>query len=266
MPELPDVQLFKEYFDATSLHKEISDVAHCTAKLLPELSCKELSRRLRGKSFTETIRHGKYLFARVDEKDFLVLHFGMTGFLRSFKNIDNDEQEQRHSRLRIDFKDGYHLSFNCRRKLGKITMCNTIEEYLKDKKLGPDALTLCADKAKFTGRLQGRRGTIKGQLMNQSLLAGIGNIYTDEILFQENIHPRKKCSALEKNQLGKLAGTASRILTKAIEKRAGEKGWPESWLLPRREAGKNCPRCSGKIEKTSVSGRSTYFCPEHQKK
>ncbi len=265
MPELPDVQLFKEYFDATSLHKEISEVAHCTAKLLEDLSCKELARHLQGKSFTETIRHGKYLFAKMDDTDVLILHFGMTGFLRSFKE-DNKEQEQKHSRLCIAFKDGYQLSYNCRRKLGRISLCTNIDDYLKKKNLGPDALALCADKERFTERLQGRRGTLKGQLMNQGLLAGIGNIYTDEILFQENHHPRKKCSELTEDQLGGLAKAAKRILLKAIETRAGEKGWPRSWLLPRREAGSNCPRCSGKIEKISVSGRSTYFCAEHQTK
>lgn len=101
--------------------------------------------------------------------------------------------------------------------------------------------------------------------MNQKIMAGIGNIYADEILFQAGQHPAKKVRELEEDQLHALADTAVRILEAAIERRAGAKGWPATWLLPRREEGRSCPRCSGALRRMKVSGRNGYFCPGHQK-
>jgi len=101
-------------------------------------------------------------------------------------------------------------------------------------------------------------------LMNQKVLAGIGNIYADEILFLAGMHPKTKASELEAKDRRLLAGKTRHVLETAIAKRAGAKGWPASWLLPRREEGRTCPRCGGKIKRLTVSGRGTYYCPGHQ--
>jgi formamidopyrimidine-DNA glycosylase len=261
MPELPDVQVFKEYFDATSLKKQIAEVVECDGKLLEGISQKTLNERLKAKYFSETLRHGKYLFARFDEKQFLVLHFGMTGFLRAFKDQGKAAD---HIALLLRFEDGFHLAYECRRRLGHISLIDSVEHFVSEKKLGPDALSLCRHREAFADRLAGHRGSIKSLLMNQKVLAGIGNIFSDEILFLMGLHPKRKADELNENERRKLAGKTCHILETAIDRRARAKGWPESWLLPRRKEGRACQRCSGKIRRMTVSGRGTYYCPGHQ--
>ncbi len=261
MPELPDVQVFKEYFDATSLKKEITGVKTSDKSLLEGISGKSLRERLVGTSFSGTQRHGKYLFARLAEGDFLVLHFGMTGFLRAYRNEDKATE---HTALLLRFTDGYHLAYDCKRRLGLISMADSVEEFIRKKDLGPDAGNLCRDREAFVARLRGHHGAIKPLLMNQKVMAGIGNIYADEILYRAGMHPKKKADELADDERRTLAVKACQIFATAIAKRAGEKGWPQGWLLPRRKAGRACPRCSGKIKRITISGRGTYFCPEHQ--
>lgn len=261
MPELPDVQVFKKYFDATSLHKKIVEVEQGDEGVLDQLSVRELDERLRGRTFTATRRHGKYLFGRFGEEGFLVMHFGMTGFLRAFKN---EEKAPDHIAFLIRFEDGYRLAYDCRRRLGHISLTDSADRFIEEKELGPDALALCRDPRAFLERLQGHRGSIKGLLMNQKVLAGIGNVYSDEILFLMGRHPMSRVTDLDDETLRNLAAKTCHILETAIDKGAGAKGWPESWLLPRRRAGRACPRCSGTIKRIKVSGRGTYFCPDHQ--
>jgi len=261
MPELPDVQVFKEYFDATSLHKRIAQVVECDRRLLEKISRKAFRGRLKDKSFEATVRHGKYLFARFGVNDWLVLHFGMTGFLRAFKA---EEKAPDDIGLLLRFEDGYHLAYDCRRRLGRIGCTESVAHFVDEKNLGPDALDLCRDEEAFAGRLEGHRGAIKTLLMNQKVVAGIGNIYADEILFLMGLHPKTKAGELDDGQCRALAAKTRHILETAIDRRAGAEGWPESWLLPRREEGRACPRCSGKIHRITVSGRGTYFCPRHQ--
>jgi formamidopyrimidine-DNA glycosylase len=262
MPELPDVQIFKSYFDATSLKKTIVGVEECDTRLLEGVSEKNLRHELKGNYFSETRRYGKYLFARCAEDCFLVLHFGMTGYLRSFKHR---EKAPKHLGLLLRFEDGYFLACSSQRRLGKIGITESVEDFVRRKDLGPDALELCRDREAFSRRLQGHRGSVKGLLMNQKVLAGIGNIYSDEILFQTGMHPKKKAADLDDRARRLLAGKACHVLDTAVEKRIGEEGWPRQWLLPRREEDRACPRCSGKIRKIKVSGRGAYFCPGHQK-
>ena len=98
MPELPDVENFKNYFNATSLHQKIADVEVRSHKILKDISADKLKGKLKGKSFQCTHRHGKYLFAQINAHLRLMLHFGMTGFLKYFKDMDKD---QPHDRLLI---------------------------------------------------------------------------------------------------------------------------------------------------------------------
>lgn len=261
MPELPDVQIFKQYFDATSLHRKIVAVPVCDTELLRGVTKKKLRRQLQGNSFGETKRHGKYLFARLGEESLLVLHFGMTGFLKAYKN---KEKAPEHIRLLLQFEDDGYLAYDCQRKLGHISITDTLENFVSARKLGPDALDLCRDLDAFMERLQSHRGSIKGLLMNQEVSAGIGNIYADEILFMAGMHPKKKADSLTDKERRRLGTKTCHILKTAIGKRVGADGWPQKWLLPHRKEGSSCPRCSGNIRRITVSGRSTYFCPDHQ--
>ncbi len=255
MPELPDVEIFKQYFDATSLHKTIDRVEVENAKVLQGVSAAKLGRSLKGHKFASTRRHGKYLFAQLDRGPWLVLHFGMTGFLQYFKGKD-DELE--HIRVLWRFDNGYHLAFVCQRMLGKVSLAEDMTKFIKGRKLGPDAAAL--DLAGFKEILQGKRGAIKSFLMNQKYLAGIGNVYADEILFQNGIHPQKPVNELSEEQIHRLHQKMQQVFKVAVESRADPAQFPDNFLVPHRHRGGKCPNCKGTLARRQVSGRTAYFC------
>src|SRR5438046_42848 len=211
MPELPDVETFKRYFDSTSLHQRINDVEVGNAYSLKDISARELARRLKGRRFESTRRHGKHLFVRADGKLWLRLHFGMTGSLEYFKD---DRQAPRHARVLFVFANRHRLAFDDQRKFGQIGLLKDVDEFLKKRALGPDALDV--DLAKFRKVLGKRRGALKSILMNQKLIAGIGNIYADEILFRSRVHPATEIFGLNDKSLTNLFRATRYVLEIAI--------------------------------------------------
>ncbi|MEW6219168.1 MAG: DNA-formamidopyrimidine glycosylase family protein [Thermodesulfobacteriota bacterium] len=261
MPELPDVQVFKELFDATWLDKRIAAVLQCDGMLLEGVSLGGLRQRLTGHSFRRTERHGKHLFACLDAESCLVLQLGPGGFLAAFRD---GEKAPDHSRLLLRFEDGQHLAYCCRLQLGRISLAASVEAFIASRNLGPDALALCSDQQAFAARLAGHHGALRTLLTNQKVLAGIGNAYADEILFHLGLHPRQRAADLRQDERRELAATTRHVLETAIDNRAGAGGWPKNWLMPRREDGQHCPCCSGTIRRTTVAGRDAYFCSCHQ--
>ena len=260
MPELPDVEIFRDYFQATCLHQKITGLHLESMELVKGISGTKLREQLEGRSFTAAARHGKYLFG-VTGGGSLVLHFGMTGFLKYFKK---DEAAPDYLKLRIEFANGFQLGYDCRRKLGQIGWTTNRNRYIQAKGLGPDALAEGFDLDSFLQLLKNRHGSIKGLLMNQQALAGIGNVYSDEMLFQAGIHPKRPVDDLQDEEKQRLYDNLQEVLHTAIERRVGEKGWPDDWLLPHREPEAECPRCGGKIRRIDVAGRSAYCCGDHQ--
>ncbi|MGD8867193.1 MAG: DNA-formamidopyrimidine glycosylase family protein [Gemmatimonadales bacterium] len=263
MPELPDVQVFKEYLDSTSLHQRIDDVTVAADRILDNVSARTLRSRLRRKSLVSTQRHGKHLFVEIEDDAWLRLHFGMTGKLEYFKG---ERELREHVRLRLDFVNDYHLAYANTRRLGQIGLVDDIEDFVEEEGLGPDALAGGFDLTAFREVLAGRRGTVKGALMNQSVLAGIGNLYTDEILFQVGLHPEARVNRLSADTVKELYRTMKRVLKQAIEVRADPERLPRSYLLPQRGADGECPRCGRELKKTKVSGRATYYCTHDQRR
>ena len=260
MPELPDVQVFEEYVDATSLHQEITGV-HADAEGLREgVSVRTLRRRLEGRRLRSTRRHGKHLFLEVEEDGWLRLHFGMTGSLQYFRG----DQAPEHTKLLLDFPDGYHLAYVNVRKFGEIGFVDDVDAFVAEQELGPDALDL--DLGAFRERLSGRRGAIKGMLMNQEVLAGLGNEYTDEILFQAGIHPETPTNELSEETTERLHRCMREVVAAAVGARVEPERMPDDFLLPHRAEGEECPRCGRAIEKIEVSGRPTYLCPAEPKR
>jgi formamidopyrimidine-DNA glycosylase len=260
MPELPDVEVFKRYFDATSLHQRIDDVEVRSAYVLKGVSGRELARRLKGGRFESTRRHGKHLFVRADGDFWLRLHFGMTGSLHYFKH---QEQAPTHARVLFVFANNYRLAFADQRKFGQVGLLADVDQFLKKRALGPDALDV--DLAKFKKVLGKRRGAVKSILMNQKLIAGIGNIYADEILFRARMHPATEISGLGDKALTKLFRATRYVLKKAIAAKADIDLMPKSWLLPQRHKGGKCPRCAGKLTTAKIGGRTAWFCACCQK-
>lgn len=260
MPELPDVEVFRRYTDATSLHQQIDDVIVHTDEVLRDSTRDTLADALRGESFTSTGRHGKYLFIHLgDGTPVVVVHFGMSGWLKYFQDR---EDEPEYSRMLFSFHKGGHLSYCSKRKLGWVGLTDTVAGVIEDQGLGPDALSISREE--FVDRFIDRRAMIKTALMDQEFLAGVGNIYSDEILFQAGIHPTIRASDVSRKRLGEVYDIMQEVLETAIEAGADPKDFPDSWIIPQRRKGGTCPACGTALERLTVGGRSAYVCPRDQ--
>lgn len=260
MPELPDVENYGRYLKRHGLNKKIDAVSVASPSILKGVEPAALGRMLHGHAFARTRRHGKHLLAAVDDGRWLAFHFGMTGYLSHFRD---GEQDPKHDRLRFDFENGEHLAYVNQRLLGRVEMIDDADRFIRDRKLGPDALAV--DEQAFRDGLGAKRGAVKSALMDQTLFAGIGNIYSDEILYHAKVHPKTRTDALDERTVGRLYREMRRVLETAIEKGAGTEDVaqrvPRTWLLPRRRRGAACPRCGGSIDTLKVQGRTAYFCP-----
>lgn len=257
MPELPDVEAFKRYCDQSILKKNIEEVNVKVNRML-EVSKNTLRKHLKGKRFESTFRHGKHLFLILNDGYELVLHFGMSGSLSCFK-----QKEPEYSRMIVQFSNGYNLAYTTVRKLGSINIIKDRGKFIENKNLGPDALSVSFEE--FKNIIEDRRSYAKTTLMNQKIIAGIGNIYSDEILFQAGIHPKVKISELEESKLMELFNETKEVLKTAIDKNADTQKLPENFLISHREIGAKCPVCGGEIKRISISGRHGYYCPKCQK-
>lgn len=261
MPELPDVEIFRKYFDETSLNKKITDVELPAPKMLKGMSPGEFAENIIGKKFTSSYRHGKYLFGLLNNKFTLVLHFGMTGYLLYFKN---GEERSKHIRLSFTFSDGSHLAYDNQRKFGSIHLIGNIEEFIKEKDLGPDPISGKMTAKDFTSLLEKKKGAVKPVLMDQSVIAGIGNVYADEILFQTSIHPLREVNKISADEMKSIYSSMMKIFKIAINKEAERDAFSDSYLLRHRKKKAECPKCGGVIEAKTIGGRTTYFCNSHQ--
>ena len=263
MPELPDVQVLKQYVDATSLHQEIETVEVRSQRMLEGMDGREIEDRLQGRMFEGTRRHGKYLFVELDDGEWLMLHFGMTGDLKYYKRPD---KEPEYDQILFNFANGYHLAYIMPRKLGEVRLLDEPKDLIEGKELGPDVLSSEFDFETFREILDGRRGMIKSRLMDQQIMAGVGNVYSDEILFQAGVHPRAPVSELDADSLRRVFDCLKTVLHVAIEHQAEPEQFPDGYLIPYRHTDHACPKCGGSIERIKVSGRTGYFCPAGQKK
>jgi formamidopyrimidine-DNA glycosylase len=261
MPELPDVEIFKRHLDATSLHQRIDNVDVRNAYILKNISARELARGLKERRFESSRRHGKHLFVHSDGDLWLRLHFGMTG---SLQYLRQHQQLPAHTRVLIVFTNDHRLAFDDQRQFGQIGLLRDVDEFLKKHALGPDALEI--DLEEFKKLLRKRRGAVKSVLLNQRLIAGIGNIYADEILFRARMHPTTEMSRLGDKALTKLFRATHYILERAIAAKADVNQMPKSWLLPHRGKGGKCPRCGRELKSSRIGGRTAWFCPHCQKR
>jgi formamidopyrimidine-DNA glycosylase len=260
LPELPDVEVYRRYIDATSLHSPVSGVQVPAPAVLRGTTPQGLGRALKGRAFGETRRHGKYLFVRLgDEERHLVLHFGMTGEPAYQRNGGPPPD---YTACLFRFEDGGRLAYVSPRKLGRVSVTGSVSGFIEEHELGPDAMSLSQEQ--FRRLAAGRRGSLKSFLMNQQVMAGIGNVYSDEILFRAAIHPRSAVDDLDAAELDDLRLAMRRVLRQAIAAGAEPGEMPDSFLLPRRHEDGRCPRCGARLRHATVSGRTAWFCPECQ--
>jgi len=261
MPELPDVAGFQARFDRHGLRRPVAGLHVDEPRLVRETSAQGLGRRLKDRAFTATHRHGKFLFAQGDGGGLLVLHFGMTGYLAFYG--EGEEPPEKAAAV-IDFRDGGHLAYVSLRLLGRIAWTAAPEDVIQGEKLGPDALDAWWTAEQFAQRFAERRGMLKSALMNQSLIAGIGNIYSDEILFQCGLPPKTKVQALDSDRLREVQSVTRRVLRTAVRAHQAPHSIPRTYLLHRRSEDGTCPRCNADLASVKVSGRTSYYCPRCQ--
>lgn len=144
--------------------------------------------------------------------------------------------------------------------MGNVTLIDELEPFLSEKELGPDALSPEFDFAAFKDALAGSQAMVKSALMDQKRMAGIGNVYADEILFQARIHPKTKANKLDEAALKTLFEAMKDVLQTVIDHGANTEEFPDSYIIPQRHDEGKCPECGEAVKQTKVSGRTTYYC------
>ena len=261
MPELPEVETFKRYLDSTSLRQRITNVDVRDAYVLKRVSARELARRLKGRRFENSHRHGKHLFVRAGNELWLRLHFGMTG---SLEYLNHDEAAPKTARVLFRFANNRRLAFDDQRKFGEVELIKNVAEFLQRRRIGPDALDI--DLSEFKTIFRKHRGAVKAILLNQQLIAGIGNLYADEILFRACMHPATEAARLSDKDLARLFRAMRYVLEKAIALKTDFNRLPKSWLLPHRGKRGKCPRCGRALKSATIGGRTSWFCVHCQKR
>lgn len=259
MPELPEAEAARQRIEAGALNRTITGVSlgEVTHMDLPD----ERERaRLIGTQLTRTRRHGKYIFAGSKDGPWLHIHLGMSGSLRV---MEANEAEANYIRFSVEFEGGTRLHFRDPRKFGHIELIDDVDTFIEAKRLGPDALRI-GDNA-FAARVGATRGAVKSALLSQKKLAGVGNLWADEALYQTGIDPGTRACELSSESVARLHRTVQAILRAVVETDATYSKLPDAWLIHRRKTGASCARCDGgRIAVKKVGGRSSYHCPAHQ--
>ena len=258
MPELPEVENYCRYFNSYALHKSISSVKILEEKILKGSSAELLLTHCNHAKFIRTVRRGKFMFAELSSKGAILFHFGMTGDFR-YSLVTKDFLK--HDRIVFNFANGHYLAYISQRKFGRVEYIANIEDYIKLKRFGPDALALSP--STFLERLKGRKRTIKSALLDQQIIAGVGNLYADEALFHSKIRPDRQISTLSIEELIRLAKRIKQIMRQAVqqENEYGEPFSQDYFIAFRKKDGK-CPLCKMPLSRQSIAQRTTFFC-EH---
>lgn len=287
MPELPEVETVRRGLSELIIGKTISVVDHDTAKSFPNAE-QDVASFLVGASITALRRRAKVLMIDLSTDYSLVVHLKMTGQLvfvadtvRFGAGHPNDSLvhglPDASTRVTIGFSDGSQLFFNDQRKFGWVRLMPTMEIPEIDfmKRVGPEPLEADFTPAAFTERFMRRQNTsIKAALLDQSVIAGVGNIYADESLWGARLHPSTLVKDVTREQFALLYNELRDVMNLAIEKGGssnhtyvnaeGKKGSYMNFARVFRREGQACPRCDTTIEKLRVAGRGTHICPRCQ--
>jgi formamidopyrimidine-DNA glycosylase len=273
MPELPEVETVARGLQAVLPGRRILGVRLGKADFIDNPS--EVEQQLPGRQITKVRRYGKFLILDLDsvERECLpvsfLIHLGMTGQIVA---CPPDAHVEPHTHAFFALDDGRELRYTDIRRFGRMRLLANGDHEKILGTLGLDPLD--ASEEEFQERIVGRRARIKALLLDQHVLRGMGNIYTDESLFRARIHPKRLGANLKKKELHKLVRAVHAILSEAIRLRGSSvsdyvdsNGQPGEFQLRHRvyqREGKNCVRCSTRIRRTIVAGRSSYFCPSCQ--
>ncbi len=275
MPELPEVETVVRDLRAHGLENSvIRDVQVRWARTVSGCSPARLASRLRGRKIDSLSRRGKYIILSFDDGRHLQIHLRMTG---KFRFAVRDEVPGKHDHVIITLADGRRLFFNDTRKFGRFRLVDSAEEGLEA--LGPEPLDDSFRENLFRRRMEGRTRMIKPLLLDQTLVAGLGNIYVDESLWRAGIHPERCANTLTNIEIRCLYQAIREVLRRAVENCgttlgtgqanfysvAGRRGRNADALAVFRRTGLPCPRCAHTIIRVVVGQRGTHLCPSCQK-
>ncbi|MGE5604413.1 MAG: DNA-formamidopyrimidine glycosylase [Bacteroidota bacterium] len=272
MPELPEVETIR----LTLLQKLVGtkirsgEVLH--EKMVLGTTAAELLNLVSGKTITGLERRGKYLLLELSEGLVIGIHLRMTGRL-SVEKADFPVAKATYFRLLLD--NGTELRFNDQRKFGKVFLFEQGNPPQSLLKIGPEPLSPQFTASVLKKRFGHRSLAVKKALLNQEIIAGIGNIYADEALFVSGIHPARPVNSLTEAEIDALFQGIQQVLREGIQYRGttfrdyrdgeGRLGSYQTKLRVYGQKGKPCPVCGGLIVKMNFGGRGTHFCPLCQK-
>jgi len=287
MPELPEVETTVRDLRKKVLSRTFLDVWCDFPKMIksPE-SFEKFKKKIKNKKILNLWRRGKNIIFDLSEGLSMLIHQKLTGHLLygKWQMVNGEWLAKERGPLKEDpmnrflhlifwLDNGWQLALSDLRKFAKVELAprEKIESELEN--LGPDPLKI--DFEEFKKRLTSKKGKIKQVLMNQEVISGVGNIYSDEALFRAKIHPLKDASELNENDLKNLYQALREILKKAIEVKgesisdyrtpSGERGEFDKLRKVYRREGEPCVRCGTKIKRVKIGGRSAHYCPKCQK-
>lgn len=274
MPELPEVEVMRRDLDKEVLGRKIKSVEVTGARSIRRhRNRKEFIDALTGHKFTGVQRRGKYLVLRLDGGDALVVHLGMSGQLLRVKTAR--EKAPKHTHVVITFQQGGLLRFVDPRTFGEmfVTAYDGIEQQVDElAHIGVDPLEQPISWTDFGRMLAARSTRLKALLMDQTFIAGIGNIYSDEILFAAGLRWDHMSDDLSEQEIRRLSRAISEVLQDAVKHRGssladeqyvdlfGRPGEYQQFHQVYAREGQACPRCRQTIVRARFSNRSTFFC------
>ncbi|MEO8458842.1 MAG: bifunctional DNA-formamidopyrimidine glycosylase/DNA-(apurinic or apyrimidinic site) lyase, partial [Chloroflexota bacterium] len=272
MPELPEVETIRRDLHPSLVGRKItsawiSDNAPRLVQLLPP---SEFERLLPGHTIEDVTRRGKYLILNLDRGMLWAVHLRMTG---RFQHSDKECSGDAYLRAKFSLDDGTWLCFNDLRKFGMMWLVD--DWALVNSDIGPEPLDEAFDVAAFAMLLKRRSAPIKSVLLDQTVLAGIGNIYADESLFLAGIDPRKSANKISKPKAANLHAAIVDVLQEALGDRGssfsdyvdgkGNEGRHQLKVKVYQRTDQPCRTCGTPIRRVVVGGRSTHFCPKCQR-
>jgi formamidopyrimidine-DNA glycosylase len=276
MPELPEVETIVQALKSGGrggrplLGLTVEDVRLHWPRSLAEPLDSQALQRLKGQQLMDITRRGKFIQFSFND-DLLLFHLRMSGDMR-VANSQDDEQVrkslQKHDRFVIYFNQSTVLFFNDTRKFGRIWLVKSADQVTG--KLGPEPLDESLGQTQFYEKLHASHRQIKPLLLDQTFLAGLGNIYTDESLHQAGIHPLQRSSDLTRQQAGRLLEAIRRVLGEGIRRSGASIDWIyrggdfQNYFRVYQRTGENCFNCGQPIQRILVGQRGTHYCPHCQ--
>lgn len=275
MPELPEVEVTRRGLLSCLRGRRVTQIAGSGKRLRTPLSRNLLSSHILGAGFSAIDRRGKYLLFRMENGSVLLIHLGMTGKLTL---IPAAEPPAAHDHLRLQLDNGQELRFNDSRRFGSVTVWPAAEARREEKnlsdRLGVEPLGRLFTVRHLLQRSRSKKQAVKNFLMDAKMIAGIGNIYANEILFTASVHPLARVSGITADEWKRISRATRLILIRAIRAggstisnflgASGNPGYFQLQFMVYGRAGKPCRRCGALIVKCVAGGRATYFCPTCQ--